>query len=56
MDLWEKLTFLAVKCSVNLQRPINQSTVLHAIMTDGLDELKVNEVYEMVKKEMRDAA
>ncbi len=56
MDIWEKLTFLAVKCSVKLQKPINQSQILHAIMADGLDELKVTEVYEMVKQQLDKAA
>ena len=49
-ELWEKLTFLAVKCSVELATPVNQSQVLHAVMVDSFGDLKVSEIVGMVRE------
>ena len=46
---WETLTKLAVNCSVKLQKPINQATVLKAIMFERMPLVKTNETIEMVK-------
>lgn len=46
---WERLTRLAVDVSVRIQRPVNQATVLHAIMHERMPLLKTAEVIEMVK-------
>lgn len=49
-DIWEWLTVMAVNCSVKLQMPINQSTVMHAIVNDMRDDLDVKIICEMIKE------
>jgi len=47
---WDLLTKLAVNVSVQMQKPINQATVLHAIMNEKMPEIKTAEATEMVKR------
>lgn len=46
---WELLTQYAVNCSVQLARPINQATVLNAVLLDQMNDFTKRGVVEMVK-------
>lgn len=49
LDKWEILTKLAVKCSMQLQRPVNQSEVLHSILDDCLENCTPKEICETIR-------
>jgi len=47
---WERITKFAVNCSVQIGKPINQSVVLNAMLTEFTTDVSEKELIEMVKK------
>lgn len=51
---WSALTKLAVNVSVRIQKPVNQATILHAIMKERLGDVTTSEAVEMVLSLLED--
>lgn len=51
-DVWDSLTTLAVKAVISLQKPITQAQVLHALIRESLEDLKIDEVIEIVRNDI----
>lgn len=49
-DAWNHLTSMAIECSVRLHTPINQSTVLNAMLHDQIGDWGKAAIVEAVRK------
>ena len=54
-DLWERINHLCVQITIKTGAPVNQSTIIHAMLLEMLDDLKEKEIIEILYSEIEEA-
>ena len=47
-DLWERINHLCVQITIKTGAPVNQSTIIHAMLLEMLNDLNEKEVIEIL--------